>query len=392
MKHRIITLAFLLAGLASSPADEVRPEVQTQKEGMLQEQSAAEMALTNAFKATASAIRSFDKAKSALLNNQPLLESSLRNIVLDLEPAYKTWHEHIGPKQEAAALRALEREADFKPYVDKVQKLWKGILKTRPLSLSFIAKVVGAEYPPPPQPETPETNTALIVQAVLLGSALLVALCVYLAVRKKKDDETGGTEDDETGGTDTKPETKPIASCEPDKFKDTYDIRDWVMSEDLRKDLNGHLRNPEQITPDKKYTMVVFLNGKEIKLFLNGKEHKQPVPLTKPFISFGRRESMASNGSGPDISFDIDENQKISLFHGILYYMDEKDSKGEECGFWMLALTQEGTPATVQEARLPQQSGARKILPGGDEHKGRIFPIRLKEKVFLSDSVSIIIE
>lgn len=382
MKHRIITLAFLLAGLASSPADEVRPEVQTQKEGMLQEQSAAEMALTNAFKATASAIRSFDKAKSALLNNQPLLESSLRNIVLDLEPAYKTWHEHIGPKQEAAALRALEREADFKPYVDKVQKLWKGILKTRPLSLSFIAKVVGAEYPPPPQPETPETNTALIVQAVLLGSALLVALCVYLAVRKKtkkrkkKDNETHGK-----GGTVTKPETKPITSCEPDKFKATCDIRDWVMSEDLREALNDLLRNPEQITPDKKYTMVVFLNGKEHQRF----------SLTKPFISFGRRESMASNGSGPDISFDIDENQKISLFHGILYYMDEKDSKGEECGFWMLALTQEGTPATVQEARLPQQSGARKILPGGNEHKGRIFPIRLKEKVFLSDSVSIII-
>lgn len=382
MKHRIITLAFLLAGLASSPADEVRPEVQTQKEGMLQEQSAAEMALTNAFKATASAIRSFDKAKSALLNNQPLLESSLRNIVLDLEPAYKTWHEHIGPKQEAAALRALEREADFKPYADKVQKLWKGILKTRPLSLSFIAKVVGAEYPPPPQPETPETNTALIVQAVLLGSALLVALCVYLAVRKKTKKRE---KKDNEGGTGTTPKTTPIDSGEPDKFKDTYDIRDWVMSEDLRENLKDLLRNPEQITPDKEYTMVVFLNGKELKLFLNGKEHKQPVPLTKPFISFGRRESMASNGSGPDISFDIDENQKISLFHGILYYMDEKDSKGEEGVFWMLALTQEGTPATVQEARLPQQSGARK-------NKGRIFPIRLKEKVFLSDSVSIIIE
>lgn len=378
MKHRIITLAFLLAGLASSPADEVRPEVQTQKEGMLQEQSAAEMALTNAFKATASAIRSFDKAKSALLNNQPLLESSLRNIVLDLEPAYNTWHEHIGPKQEAAALRALEREADFKPYADKVQKLWKSILKTRPLSLSFIAKVVGAEYPPPPQPETPETNTAPIVQAVLLGSALLVALCVYLAVRKK----TKKRKKKDKGGTGTTPETEPIPPCEPDNFKDTYDIRDWVMSEDLREDLNDLLRNPEQITPDKKYTMVVFLNGKEHQRF----------PLTKPFISFGRRESMASNGSGPDIIFDIDENQKISLFHGILYYMDEKDSKGEECGFWMLALTQEGTPATVQEARLPQQSGARKILPRGDEHKGRIFPIRLKEKVFLSDSVSIIIE
>lgn len=382
MKHRIITLAFLLAGLASSPADEVRPEVQSQKEGMLQEQSAAEMALTNAFKATASAIRSFDKAKSALLNNQSLLEGTLRNIVLDLEPAYNTWHEHIGPKQEAAALRALEREADFKPYADKVQKLWKGILKTRPLSLSYIAKVVGAEYPPPPQPEPPGQNT-LIVQAVLLGSALLVALCVYLAVRKKtkkrkkKDNETPGK-----GGTVTNPKTKPIASGGPDKFKDTYDIRDWVMSKDLREALKDLLRKPEQIIPDKKYTMVVYLNGKE----------HQSFSLEKPFISFGRRESVASNGSGPDKIFDIDENQKILPFHGILYYIDEKGSEGEESGYWMLALTQEGTPATVQEPRLPRLPDARKILPGGDEQKGRIFPIRTKEKVFLSDSVSITIK
>lgn len=388
MKHRIITLAFLLAGLASSPADEVSEAVATHSAtAPATEHDAATLALTNAFRSTASAIREFNASKAPILNNRARLKSALRNIVLDLEPAYDTWNKQIGPDQEAAAIQILRQNEALKPYANTVERLWKGVLKSRPLSERFIAKVVAPDVCPfleeDDAPPPVEGGATILVLGILLGAVIIVSGGVYLGLSRKKhlkEEMARRRELEEQEKRKAEEAAKP--EVEQIEEQSTYNVTDLVMSGDLKVDLRNPLHKPERHEPDKKYTLIVYLNGKMHQRF----------DMTKPVISFGRRSKVPSNDSVPDITFDIDGNQGISRFHGILYYESGEDSSGEEYSFWMLALTQRETPSFPGDAPMPQQTIARIIRSKEREDRGRAFPIEAKEKVFLSDSVSIIIE
>ena len=388
MKHRIITLAFLLAGLASSPADEVSEAVADHSAtAPTTEHDAATLALTNAFRSTASAIREFNASKAPILNNRARLKSALRNIVLDLEPAYDTWNKQIGPDQEAAAIQMLRQNEALKPYANTVERLWKGVLKSRPLSERFIAKVVAPDVRPfleeDDAPPPVEGGATILVLGILLGAAIIVSGGVYLGLSRKKhlkEEMARKRELEEQEKRKAEEAAKP--EVEQIEEQSTYNVTDLVMSEDLKVDLRNPLHKPERHEPDKKYTLIVYLNGKMHQRF----------DMTKPVISFGRREKVPSDDSIPDITFDLGEDNSISRFHGILCYESGEDCNGEKYSFWMLALAQEKTLRVLGEPIEPQYHVAYKELPGGAVYRGGAFPIEPGTKVFFSNSVSIVIE
>lgn len=354
---------------------------------------AASLALSHAFKATASALRDFDTGKEHFFRNRRLLISELKNIALALEPTYDAWGSQIGAEQETAALEALRSDAELAPYAGKVQKLWKETLKIRPLNVRFIAKTVdpaalaALDEADEEETEAETNNTPLVltvILAALLGIAGGIAFGLYSKKRRAEEERQAEEEAAERArraleeAKRKEEQSKPV--IEQIEESNTYDVTDLVMSDDMGDEVRHLLHKPERRILDTKYTLVVYLNDKM----------QQRIEMTKPVLSFGRRG--ATSEARTDISLDLADDKSISRFHGILNYVTGEDLEGKKYGFWMLALMQKSVLTAQPDTAPPASPLATKVLANGQREQGRALNIEKGEKVLLSNSVSIVIE